>query len=83
MRNINATNCIYLVGCVVYDKIEEKPHSSGVALSDQTLHVRDCAVRWIDIAIVRNIVSHIDLRRIVHGTYPDNVNADRLDVIQF
>jgi hypothetical protein len=67
---------------VVHNKIKNDPHSSCMRLCDESFHILDSTVRRIDILIVGNIVSHINLWRIVHGTDPYSINPDRSNVVQ-
>jgi hypothetical protein len=67
---------------VVDDKVQNDTHTAGVCLVDQPLHIIERAVRCVHIFIVADVVSHIDLWAVVHGTDPDSVDTNRADVVE-
>ncbi len=67
---------------MIDDEIEDEPDSAGVALLDELVHIGDGSVGRVDRLVVRDIVAHVDLGRIVHGREPDGVDAERLDVVE-
>jgi hypothetical protein len=64
----------YLVRGMVDDKIKDDSHATIMRFGDQPLHILQRAVRLINVFVVPNIISHIDLRRI---------NSYRANVVQF
>ena len=74
---------MYLVRSVVYDKIEDDPHAPFMGFRNKPLHILNRAVRRINVLVVRNVVSHIHLWRIIHGTDPNGINTDGSDVVEF
>ncbi|KAI3485398.1 hypothetical protein L1887_51321 [Cichorium endivia] len=71
-----------LVRGVVYDEVEDELDAARVTLGDELVHVSDGAVGRVDGLVVRDVVAHVDLRRVVHGREPDGVDAERLDVVE-
>ena len=58
---------VMLVGCVVDNEIHHQLHVSLVKSGDQLVDVFQCAVAWIDVFVIGNVVSHVDLWRFVDG----------------
>jgi hypothetical protein len=52
----------YLVRGMVDDKIKDDAHATIVCFGDQPLHILQCAIRLINVFVVANIISHVDLR---------------------
>jgi hypothetical protein len=65
----------YLIRSVVDDKIKDESHSASVCFIDQALHILQRAIRRIDIFVVADIITHVDLRRIKHWTDPYAIHS--------
>jgi hypothetical protein len=74
---------MYLIRSVIYNKVQDDPHPSCMRFRNKPLHVLNSAIRRVHILVVRNVVSHVHLRRIVHGADPNGINADGSDVVEF
>lgn len=68
---------------MVHDQVEDDAHPASMCLSDEPFHIFICAIWWVDFLVVSNVVSHVNLWRVVHGTDPDGVDTNRPDVVQF
>ena len=67
---------------MVDHEIQHHRHSAGVALLDQALHLLERAFWWVDGFIVADVVAHIDLWAVVHGTEPCHADSEVFDVFQ-
>lgn len=73
---------LMFVGTMVYDQIHQDIHAAFFCLCDQAFHVLHCAEAWINVVIIRDIVSFIGKRGAVAGRKPDDVDTQILQVIQ-
>lgn len=71
-----------LITSMVHHQIHQKLHTPVMAALDQFLDIRDRAVLIGDTVVVGNVISHIDLRRLVGRTEPDDIHAQLLDVVE-
>ena len=53
-----------------------------MASCNEPFHVGDCVVRWVDRFVVGEVVTHVVLWAIVHGTDPYHIDAEGVDVIE-
>lgn len=67
---------------MVDDQVEDDTHTACMCLVDQPLHIVERSVWRVHIFIVADVIPHIDLRAVVHGTDPDGINTNRADVVQ-
>lgn len=66
---------LVLVAGVVDHQVHQQLHSPVMAALDQPLDINDRAVLVRDTVVVGNVVAHVDLRRLVGRTEPDNVHS--------
>ena len=67
---------------MVDNEVKDDTHTTCMSLIDQPLEIFECAVWSIYVFIVADIISHVNLRTVVHRTNPDYVNTNRADVVQ-
>jgi hypothetical protein len=55
----------YLIRCVIYHQVHDKPHASVVQSLDQRFNIRHGSIWRVNGTIVGNVIPHIDLWRFV------------------
>lgn len=73
---------LMLIAGVVDHQIHQRLHPPFVAALDEALDVLDRAVLVRDAVVVRDVIAHVDLGRLVDRTQPDDVDTQLLDVVQ-
>ena len=71
-----------LVGRVVDDQVQDQPHPALVDGGEQPVEVRERAERRVDVLVVGDVVAGVVLRRRVDRREPDDVDAQRRQVIE-
>ncbi len=71
-----------LVGGVVEDHVQHDADVVLLRLGDEAVHVGEGAVLRVDGGVVGDVVAEIDLGRGVHGSDPDGVDAEVLEVVE-
>lgn len=71
-----------LIACVVHNQVEYDAQPTRMGFGDQCVHVFECSIWSIDFLIVPDIVAHVYLRAVIHGTDPDDVNPQIFDVVK-
>jgi len=69
------------MGSMVDDEVENDTEATQMVSCNEPFHVGDCAVGWVDRFVVGDVVIHVVLRAIVHGTDPYHIDAEGVDVI--
>lgn len=54
----------YLIRSMVHNKIQEQPHTTGMEAVNELLHVLESAIRRINSSVVRDVIAHVNLRRL-------------------
>ena len=54
----------HLIRSVVHNKIQEQPHITGMQAGNELLDILESAVRWVNSPIVRDVIAHVNLRRL-------------------
>ena len=54
-----------LVRSMCNDEIHHESHTVLLQCSDQKVHVRQSAILWVDGLVVRDVVAHVGLWRLV------------------
>ena len=70
------------MGSMVDDEVENNTEATQMASCNEPFHVGDCVVRWVDRFVVGDVVTHVVLWAIVHGTDPYHIDAEGVDVIE-
>ncbi len=68
---------------MVDDQIEYDPHSSIVDSLDKLLGLLESAVLLMDILVILDIIAHVDLGTLVMRAYPDDVDPQVPEIVQF
>ena len=71
-----------LVGRVVRDQIDDDPDAALVRLREHLVEVGQRAEERIDVAVVRDVVAGILLRRALEGAQPQGVDAEGCEVVE-
>jgi hypothetical protein len=71
-----------LIASVIDNQVHQKLHITFMAALYQSLHVLDCAILVCTRLVIRDVIAHIDLRRLVGWTEPDNIYSKLLNVIE-
>jgi hypothetical protein len=69
-----------LVACVIDHQVKNKLHVVLMTGCNQVFHVFNCSVRPVHRFIVRDIITHVDLRRLEHRRQPYHVYSQRRNV---
>ncbi len=63
----------YLVRSVIHHQIHHKLHTPVMTAFDDLVDIGHCSEGWMNAFIIRDVISHIYLRRLVNGTYLDSM----------
>lgn len=69
-----------LITSMIDHQIHHVFHLPCMQLSDQLVVVLHCSIAFVDVAVVRDVIAHVDLRRREDRAQPDSVGAEGLDV---
>lgn len=58
---------------MVDDQVQHDADVSSMGLTDESLHILEGSVQGVDIFIVGNVVSHVNLGTVIHRADPYNI----------
>src|SRR5215469_16729019 len=67
---------------VIDNKIQNYPYATLMTSFNEVVHIIDSAIWRVHGLIIRDVVTHIILGTIVHWTYPDGIDSQRLDIVE-
>lgn len=73
---------LVLIGRVVQHHIDNDPHPPALCLAGEPIEVGQGPKLWVDILMIRYVVTEIDLRRRVERRNPDRADAEMLQVVE-
>ena len=73
---------LVLIRGVVHHHVHDHADVAFVCLGNQAVEVGQRAVLRIDVAVVRDVVAEVDLRRRIDGSEPDGVDSQVFQVIE-
>ena len=72
-----------LIGAVVHHEIENDAHIALLRSAHHLVEIAERAVHGINVFVIGHVVAEINLRRRKAGSYPDGVNAQAFQIIEF
>lgn len=71
-----------LITSVIHYQIHEELHAPFMAPLDQLFHICDRTVFRGNVVVISDIISHVNLRRLIRGTEPNDIDTEVLDVVE-